>query len=196
MTDLRGRREEGQALVEFALVLPLLLLLLFGIIQVGFVLHARQTVAYAARVAADTYAREHSEREATAEARTAGAALRPSLRPPHASISYALVGQREERVCTRRGWFGRGCRSWANVVRRHERRPSQQDRGTPGELVKAVVTYSYPVPIRGTFGPLHFPGTVTLTGEAFALIETARPAEDPQRPGRRVGQNREDADRD
>lgn len=35
---MRGVRESGQALVEFALIAPVLFLLLFGIIQIGFLM--------------------------------------------------------------------------------------------------------------------------------------------------------------
>lgn len=48
----RARRQRGQTLVEFALALPLLTVLLFGIIQFGFVFHNYVTVADAARVGA------------------------------------------------------------------------------------------------------------------------------------------------
>ncbi len=44
--------ERGQALVEFAIVLPVLLLLLFGLVEFAFVLNASSTVNYASRVAA------------------------------------------------------------------------------------------------------------------------------------------------
>lgn len=44
--------EQGQAMVEMALVLPLLLLLLFGIIEMGRVGYAYITVSNAARSAA------------------------------------------------------------------------------------------------------------------------------------------------
>src|SRR5256885_7649762 len=44
--------ERGQALVEFAIVLPVFLLLLFGLVEFGFVLNASSTVNYASRVAA------------------------------------------------------------------------------------------------------------------------------------------------
>lgn len=47
MNKLKSQR--GQALVEFALILPLLLLLVFGIIQFGFIFHAYLTVNEAAR---------------------------------------------------------------------------------------------------------------------------------------------------
>lgn len=189
--------ENAQALVEFALVLPIVLMLLFGMIQVGFVLHARQTVEYAARVAADTYALEHSERAATNEATAAGSTLRPHLRAPNAGVSFTLIGERQENVCTRTAWrigLGRRCVAWGHVLRRHERQTSTADQGTPGELVRAVVTYHYPLPIRGPFGPLQFPASVTLTGEAIALIEVPRPV--AERPGRRLGQDGGDPGRD
>jgi Flp pilus assembly protein TadG len=45
----RGRREDrGAAAVEFALVAPLLLLLVFGIISYGYMLSFRQTLSQAA----------------------------------------------------------------------------------------------------------------------------------------------------
>jgi hypothetical protein len=44
-----ARREAGQELVEFALILPLLLLLFFGIIEVGRLMLSYNTIANAAR---------------------------------------------------------------------------------------------------------------------------------------------------
>ena len=46
------KSEQGQELVEFALVLPLLLLILFGAVDLGRVFHAQITIANAARVGA------------------------------------------------------------------------------------------------------------------------------------------------
>ena len=43
------REERGQALVEFALVLPLLLLLILGVIEFSFVWNSRNTVQFASR---------------------------------------------------------------------------------------------------------------------------------------------------
>ncbi len=44
-----GSRKRGAAIVEFAVVLPLLLLLLFGIVEFGWLFMVRQTLVNAAR---------------------------------------------------------------------------------------------------------------------------------------------------
>ena len=53
----RGSRTRGQSLVEFAVVLPVFLLILSGILDFGFLLYSRMTVISAtregARVAVD-----------------------------------------------------------------------------------------------------------------------------------------------
>lgn len=46
------KSEKGQSLVEYALVLPLLLLLIFGIVDFGRYFHASLTVDHAGREAA------------------------------------------------------------------------------------------------------------------------------------------------
>ncbi len=48
-TRLRRRRDGGAAAVEFALVLPMLLLLIFGLIDFGRMLNAQITLTEAAR---------------------------------------------------------------------------------------------------------------------------------------------------
>lgn len=172
--------ERGQALVEFALVLPILLLVLFGIIQVGFILHAQHTVAYAARVAAETYARELSEGQATSDADSAATVLRPTLRRS-ATFSYDLVDQKDEKVCNRRagGWVRR-CIEYRTVSQRTETRASAREPGATGQLIKATIRYSYPLPIRGAFAGIQLPGALTLTGEALALIEAKPVAGQPE----------------
>jgi Flp pilus assembly protein TadG len=50
MTDrMHRRRRRGQALVEFALVLPILLLMIFGIVDAGRLIYTYNTVSNAAR---------------------------------------------------------------------------------------------------------------------------------------------------
>lgn len=53
---MRKNRQSGQALVEFALVLPLLMLLIFGIISYGLYINANVTIQEAARIGARTLA--------------------------------------------------------------------------------------------------------------------------------------------
>jgi len=48
----RSRNENGQTMVEFTLILPILCLLLFGVIQMGIVFHDYITVTDATRVGA------------------------------------------------------------------------------------------------------------------------------------------------
>ena len=54
--DLRGSNERGAIAVEFALVLPVLLVLVFGVVQFGNILSTRQIMIYAAREAARSFA--------------------------------------------------------------------------------------------------------------------------------------------
>lgn len=60
------RREEGQAMVEMALVLPILLLLLLGIVEFGRVFNAFISVAHVSREAARAAALGSSDPEITA----------------------------------------------------------------------------------------------------------------------------------
>jgi Flp pilus assembly protein TadG len=52
----KQRKQSGQATVEFALVLPLLVLLLFSIIQYGFIFSASITLRHAANATARSLA--------------------------------------------------------------------------------------------------------------------------------------------
>jgi Flp pilus assembly protein TadG len=64
------RREAGQAIVEFALILPLLALLVFGIMQFGVAFHNYLAITDAARVGARAAAVKRTS-GACAAARTA-----------------------------------------------------------------------------------------------------------------------------
>lgn len=50
--DLRTLNDKGTALIEFALVVPLLLMLLFGIIEFGMMVYNQQVITNASREAA------------------------------------------------------------------------------------------------------------------------------------------------
>ncbi len=162
------RDEDAQALVEFSLVLPVVLLLLLGILQVGLVLNARQTIENAARIAADTYARTLSASEADVEAARAAGELSPRLAPPVAATAYTVIGQRQLQTCLR--LTGLMCRQVVTSSVRTDRPASAADPGTAGELVRATIRYDYPIAVGGLarFG---FPTHVPLTGEAISLID-------------------------
>lgn len=53
---MRGRSESGQATVEFALIMPLVLVVLMAVLQVGLVAYSHLAVTHLAREAARTLA--------------------------------------------------------------------------------------------------------------------------------------------
>ena len=66
-----AREESGQALVEAALVLPVLLVLVFGVVMAGRVVHAKIAVQAAAREASRTLATAPSEEQGLTDANDA-----------------------------------------------------------------------------------------------------------------------------
>jgi len=70
-----SRRQDGQALVEAPLVIPVLLLLAFGVVLVGRVTHATVAVQAAVREAGRTLATAPSEVEGLATAEERGMAV-------------------------------------------------------------------------------------------------------------------------
>jgi Flp pilus assembly protein TadG len=72
------RNERGSAVVEFALVLPIVLLVLLAVVQVGVLARDRLLLAQAARAGARTAAIEASETEVGDAVRVAGVGLDPA----------------------------------------------------------------------------------------------------------------------
>ncbi len=71
--------QRGQASLELALVLPLLVMVLFGIVEVGRLLHAELLLQHAAREAARLGITGASDTEVEAVARTLTASLDQEL---------------------------------------------------------------------------------------------------------------------
>jgi Flp pilus assembly protein TadG len=71
--------DRGAAAVEFALILPLLLLLVFGIVEFGLLLNKQVSVSNAAREGARYMAIHYSESGAEANAATAARAAAPTV---------------------------------------------------------------------------------------------------------------------
>jgi|YNPBryunderm2012_1023409.scaffolds.fasta_scaffold79002_2 Flp pilus assembly protein TadG len=89
------RREGGQELVELALVLPVLLLLLFAILEFGLVIFSYNAVSNVAREGARYGVAHPTDRvgiEATARAASRG------LDPSHLSIAISYPGGNTIRV--------------------------------------------------------------------------------------------------
>jgi Flp pilus assembly protein TadG len=73
----RERSERGAAAVEFALVMPLLFLLVFGIIEFGFIFNKELSVTHSAREGVRVYALNGDAAGAITAARSAS-----GLNPP------------------------------------------------------------------------------------------------------------------
>jgi Flp pilus assembly protein TadG len=84
--------EKGVAAVEFALVLPLLILLLMGIVQFGLVLATYVQVTNAAGVGAMTFAISRSDTKPYTDSVSAIEAAAPSLTPANLTMTFSVNG--------------------------------------------------------------------------------------------------------
>ncbi len=75
----RDRSDRGAAAVEFALIVPVLLLLLLGIVEFGRAYHAQLSVSAAAREAVRVMAIDNDVDAAVSTARNAAASLVPPV---------------------------------------------------------------------------------------------------------------------
>jgi Flp pilus assembly protein TadG len=89
MTRRRWRDERGAAAVEFALVFPLLILVLFGVVEYGAVYNAQLQITGAAREAARELAVTGDAGAARSAALDAAPALVPALAPNDIAFSSA-----------------------------------------------------------------------------------------------------------
>lgn len=83
------RRDDGAAAVEFALILPVLLTVMFGIIEFGWAFGQQVSLGNAAREAARTMAIHWAEPGADAEAIEEGLAAAPLI--PGAAIAFTSM---------------------------------------------------------------------------------------------------------
>jgi len=93
-------REVGTAAVEFALVLPLLLVITLALVQVGLLVRDRLLVESAARAGA----RAASLQDDAAAIRDAATAAAPSLDPAVLSLTVGRAGVRGDPVTVRVGY--------------------------------------------------------------------------------------------
>jgi Flp pilus assembly protein TadG len=119
----RLRNEEGQAIVEFALVLPLLMGLLLGIVQFGVIFNNYETITDAARVGARQaiVARFSGDNGASAVAAAKSAASNLDLSAPGAVTAHSCPSATPS--CATDDW------------------------ATTGNVVTVTVTYPYSIKI-------------------------------------------------
>ena len=104
------RYERGAVAVEFALVLPLLLTLVFGIIEFGRIYNAQIVFSNAAREAARTMAITEDAGQATSAAQNVAAGYTIAVSPgscptPQAQVTSTVTGQLN---LLTGNWFGWG----------------------------------------------------------------------------------------
>jgi Flp pilus assembly protein TadG len=119
----RVRTEDGQAIVEFALVLPLLMGLLLGIVQFGIIFNNYETITDAARIGARQaiVTRFSGDAGASAIAAAKNAASNLDLSAPGAVTAHSCPPTIPS--CTTDDW------------------------GTTGNVVTVTVTYPYAIKI-------------------------------------------------
>lgn len=86
---MERKHERGAAAVEFALVLPVLLLLVMGIIEFGHAYNAQLTLTQAAREGVRVMAISNNPATARAATKNAAASLYPSLTDANVAVSPA-----------------------------------------------------------------------------------------------------------
>lgn len=89
MRKRTAKGERGAAAVEFALILPVLLLLVLGIIEFGRIYNIQISLSGAAREGARYMAIHHSETNAATNARNSAVAAAPSVPLTAGSITIS-----------------------------------------------------------------------------------------------------------
>lgn len=165
------RGEDGQAVVELALVLPLFLVLLLGLAQVGLVLNAQQQLVTVARQGARTYALGLDPSSTAAAIRLAG---RQIARFDDRSVMTILITDQRSGAAQRGSAKFRGD-AWKPGDSLHDVFPSafkvQRGAVRRGDWITVSVTYRYANPIRASILGLRLPETFPLVSSATARVE-------------------------
>ncbi len=199
---VRGASDEGgQAVVELALSLPILLLVLLGVAQLGLMLNAKQTLEGVAAQSARAYAITGDANRALDVLRIAGEPLERFADRSTASLIVSSPRQRTvvelvprttcSTVAVGKFVFVPICRTVYEPTTRTfvtetttlgvagplatlQAPPGARD-DQQGQWVAVTLTYTFPNPVRPTFFQL--PAAFPLTTRAVARVEKAPPSE-------------------
>lgn len=143
----RRRPSRGQSLAEFALVIPVFLLILSGVLDFGFMLFQRMTVINAARdgarVAVTTPTKANIPALADSTVRSVSTTLDQS--PSNLIVTATCVHTATDPGCA-------GPNDWSHAI--------------AGDSVNVVVTYHY-----HSFFPLLFGSSFDLTSNVQMVLE-------------------------
>jgi len=161
------RRERGQAVVEFALVLPLIAIFLLGMAQLGLALNARQQLEGVARQGARTFALTGDTQATAAAVQLAGGQIaqfgaRTDFAIQFRSPSGEHVRQRSGQIASLATSVGNA----VNAVRQWSVATVKR-----GDWVTITLTYSYPNPVQASVFGFRLPATIPLATSATARVE-------------------------
>ena len=157
------RREGGQAVVEFALVLPLIAIFLLGMAQLGLALNARQQLEGVARQGARTFALTGDPQAMVAAVQLAGGQIAQFGTRTDLSIQFfALAGD----TGTNRTTLSMSVANAGDAMRRWSVATVKR-----GDWVAITLTYSYPNPIQASVFGFRLPAAIPLATSAAARVE-------------------------
>lgn len=138
---MKGQHQKGAAAVEFALILPVLVLMLFGIVEFSLLLFNKQVITNASR-------------EGARAGIVAGGSPRVSDEPGHVTISNVVNNYCTNSLIT----FGTDSGPQTTVI---------SSGSSFGDNLTVTVTYQYDFLVLSNFGF----GPVTLTARTVMKLE-------------------------
>ena len=154
-----ARDDDGQAVVELAVALPLVALMLLGLLQFGFAMNTKQQLEGVARQGARTFALTGDIATTQSVLRVAGrqlsdfearATVQVNFDPPNGGPRALSAPGRVNGI----------------------QLPPGLAKKLRGHWVEVIVTYDFPNPVQATvFGSRVMPAAIPLTTRAVARVE-------------------------
>jgi len=159
---LFARDDDGQAVVELAVALPLVALILLGLLQFGFAMNTKQQLEGVARQGARTFALTGELPTTQAVLRVAGRQLQDFEQRATVQINFDPPGGGPRALSAPGRLSGIAL-------------PPGLAKKLRGYWVEVVVTYDFPNPVQATlFGSRILPAAIPLTTRSVARVEVDR----------------------